>query len=40
MVCLGEEEFGEEEVSSVGEESVEVSLVLVQCTFGSRIQIR
>ena len=40
VVCLGDEEFGEEEVSAVGEGSVEVSLVLVQCIFGSRIQIR
>ena len=45
VVCLEEEEFGEkefveEEVSSVGEGSVEVSLVLVQCIFGARIQIR
>jgi len=39
-VCLGEEAFGEEEVSGVEEGSGEVSLVLVQCIFGSRIQIR
>ena len=32
--CLAEAEFGEEVVSA------EVSLVLVQCIFGSRIQIR
>ena len=34
VVCSVEEEFGEEVVSA------EVSLVLVQCIFGSRIQIR
>jgi len=39
-VCLGEEAFGEEEVSAVEEGSGEVSLVLVQCIFESRIQIR
>jgi len=37
---FGGEVFREEEVSAVGEGSGKVSLVLAQCIFGSRIQIR
>ena len=40
VVFLEEEAFGEEEVFAAGAWSVEVSLVLFQCIFGSRFQIR
>jgi len=40
VVYLVEEVFREEEESAVGEGSGKVSLVLVQCIFGFKIQIR